>query len=60
LVDTSDPAIVTDGLLRARNLGSTGKSERIERAHEFSWSNIAKKYRDFFSDVLRKCDSCKS
>ncbi len=60
LVDTSDPAIVTDGLLRARNLGATGKSERIERAHEFSWSNITKKYRDFFSDVLRKCDSGKS
>jgi glycosyltransferase involved in cell wall biosynthesis len=52
LVDSNDVAAVAKGIERAQRLNGVGRQNRIERAKNFSWTRIAKKYREFFDDVL--------
>ncbi len=52
LVDTIDATAVAEGIQRARQSYTAGRQERIERASKFSWSSIAKEYRQFFVDII--------
>jgi glycosyltransferase involved in cell wall biosynthesis len=52
LLDTSDGTNIARVLEIARHSGTAGRSERVERARRFSWSQIAEKYRWFFYDIM--------
>ena len=54
LLDTSAAVDIARALEVARNLGAAGRSQRVERAGRFSWSQIAEQYRGFFQDLIAR------
>jgi len=51
-VDMDDPAAIAAGIKRARDHASVARDQRVQRAAEFSWTKVARMYRDFFQDIL--------
>jgi glycosyltransferase involved in cell wall biosynthesis len=53
LVDTGTPDAVAAALSRASEAGKVSSAARAERAQNFSWVEIARKYRDFISEIAK-------
>ncbi len=54
LVDTTDADAVAAGVCEAQRSSAALRQARLERASQFSWSNIALKYRAFFEEVIAR------
>jgi glycosyltransferase involved in cell wall biosynthesis len=52
LVNMDDPAEIAEGIKLASSDGSAHKERRVERAQTFSWSKVARMYREFFDELL--------
>jgi len=51
LMDTTDPAAVAEQIDRARRSPSCFAAKRSRKAAVFSWSNIARMYREFLQEI---------
>jgi glycosyltransferase involved in cell wall biosynthesis len=52
LVDTNDVAAVAKAIQCAGRSGSDGRQRRVDRAKYLSWKKIARKYRQFFEEII--------
>jgi glycosyltransferase involved in cell wall biosynthesis len=52
LVDMDAPEAIASSIKRAHNAASTGRDQRVSRAAGFSWTKVARMYRDFFQELL--------
>lgn len=61
LVDAGDGDALTEGISRALKAGKCELSSRAEEAAtRFSWTNVAREYRDFFLKILEPAKSARS
>lgn len=52
LANMDDPAAIARSIERARDSGSMGRQERVEKAATYSWAKIAGMYRNFFLEIV--------
>lgn len=52
LADMTDPKAIAQAIIRAQQFGRSGLDARVRLAAQFSWTNVARLYRDFFQEVI--------
>lgn len=60
LVDTSSNGAIRSGLLAALNAPASSRPARVERAEQFSWELVSRRYLEFFTEVVAARDAARA